>query len=230
MKRILKLALLSMAILTISAPFAGATAALYLTDGTVNNWIWINDNDQWDTNPLTGVITYSGTLNSITTPWIVNVTTGITKPILGNAAVPSMDLNSVNVTSSSGGNLFIWFSDVDFGPLPAGYGFQSMIGGTTVGNVTYATFLDAGNALWGTGTPLGTAAFGPGAFSGTFASGPVSPPSPYSLTQYVAITHTGAGATSFNGTLEAVPEPASLLLLGTGLSALGIWRLRRKNS
>ncbi len=212
-----RLLLVIIAMLTMGLPFANATAQLSLVSGV--NSVTIVDVGN------VGTITFSGPLGN----FVVNVTTGITKPILGSATAPQMDLNSVNVTSQLlGGTIQIMFTDTDFiGPV-AGF-FQAMIGGTTQGTVVFNTYLDPGNVPFGTAIALTpTATFTPGAFSGTFNSSSILPVlTTYSLTEVVTITQGAQSATSFDAHLSTVPEPSALLLLGTGLSALGIWRLRK---
>jgi hypothetical protein len=65
--------------------------------------------------------------------WVVNVTTGVTKPTLGSAENPEANMNSVNV-SAGAGTLTIMFSDNDF----TGTGqVTHTLGGTTAGSVDY---------------------------------------------------------------------------------------------
>jgi hypothetical protein len=136
-----------------------------------------------------------------------------------------MDLNTVDSSSTAGGTLIIKWSDDGFGPT-VGNAFAS-IGGTSGGTVKYDTYADAGNAIFGTTTPLTTQSFGAGSFSGD-AGGPdlAAQGSPYSLTQVITITHTGKATTSLNAVLTVPDGGMTLMLLGSGLTALSL--LRRK--
>ncbi len=206
-----------------------STSALWLEDN-LGNTVTILDDGPGDSSPGLGVIVFNGSLGG-TSPWTVNVTTGLSRPVLGAVDNPHMDLNSVNVTTlTGGGTLYIRFSDVGFGPNSSSGNPLTEIGGTTNGTLLYETFADATNTLFGTGSALSTlGAFGSGAFSGTSGAAGFPAVSPYSLTQQVTITHTGAGqATSFNASLSVPEGGATLTLLGGVLLGIGV--LRRKLS
>lgn len=206
---------------------AGATASLYLSDGV--NSVTVVDNGPGDSNPAPGVVTFNGSLGL---NWTLNVTTGLSKPVLGSAAHPRMDLNSVNATSKGAGQLTIMLSDNDFGPS-AGK-LTSKIGGTTQGHVTMNTYADAGNGIFALTSPLTTqGAFGNGsttvAFSGS-ASMSFAGALPFSLTEVATITHTKRSITSFNEDLRVPDAGMTLALLGSSLIGLAAFARTRKTA
>ena len=211
------LPMMVMALVAFPLHSSHAAAMLELTDGTTT--VSVTDGGAGDINPLAGVITYSGSIGN----WLLNVATGITKPVFPGDK-PQLDLNSVNLSSSgaSASNLTIAFSDTDF--VPAGWqGFNSQVGGTTSGTVN---FLSAFND--GADHTLASLGFGGGAFSGSDYSAS-TPTGPFSLREVVNILHAaGIQSTSFNAEVFAAPEAGALLLFGTGLIGLVGYRRSRR--
>ena len=173
---------------------------------------------------LDGLILFTGPVGSFST----NTVTGLSKPTIGSAAAPQIDLNSINVSSGSNRVLHLWLTDTGFTGIGQAV---ARIGGTTNGTVTYETFWDPGNGEFATTNPIGSlVSFGPGpvAFSSTASSNIVTGGA-YSLTQHITITHNGsAKTTSFDAEI-LVPEPASIALFGLGLMGVHA-AVRRKRA
>jgi hypothetical protein len=194
----------------VAFPFgAQASGLLYLDDGG-GNTATIADQGVGDLNPVVGAITFIGALGPV---WNLNVTTG-----LSLNPIPIVDLNSID-TSIDAGTLTLIYTD---GPFQVGTSAIMEIGGTAAGKIGDLAAFDSVVIH----TFIG---LGPGAFSDTF-SGPIAPINPTTLTEFVQITHTGAGVTSFNASLNTVPLPPTAMLLGSGLLGLVGLRWRRKKS
>jgi len=195
---------------------ASASAILELSHGSITQTIYDSSDSDAD-----GVVFFTGSIGSFN----INYTTGLTKPVIGSASFPYLDLNSLNV-SNGNGTLTIKLTDTGFYLPDTLSGFEGLIGGTTDGTVTADIYLDITNTTFGTGTLLGS--FGPfssGAFSDDFIwTG--DPAEPFSLTIVASITQGAGNVTSFDCEISAVPIPATVWILGSGL--IGLVGIRRK--
>lgn len=193
-------------------------------DNGIDPIITIVDNGSGDSSSLDGVVHFNGTLGQ----WSLVVTVGQTKPFLGSASAPHMDLGYV-VTSTGAGTITIRWSDTDF---TSSGGFAAEIGGTTAGNVAFDTYADSANLLFGTGIHLTSQTFSTSPFDGIASAGSVGT-IPFSLTEQLVVTH-GDGNISDSGNaalITTVPDGGATvtLMLGafTGLGLMGTVLKRR---
>lgn len=200
---------------------AGTTT---ITDGGFN-----------DSNTNTGAITFVGSVGA----YDIQVNTGLSKPVLGSAASPQLDLNYIvnRLTAGAAETLTIKISDTGFTTSPAP--LNLFVGGTNGPGTTSAFIAGTGlnNVVFNTADASTTVPT-----SGTFASGgafsgagvftvPANGGNPYSLTVGVTLKNDGsAGASSADAHLTPVPAPAGLVIALTGMPVLGLgaWIRRRR--
>ena len=196
-----------------------ALPTLRLHDVGTDQTVTVADGSPLDSTAAAGAVTYNYSLGT----FLINVTTGITYPILGSPTKPHLDLNSVNVSSPGAGSLEIMFSETGYSSSASLVQFLSHIGGTVAylkgSSVAFNLYASNSNMLFDTSTPVFTSGkFGPGAFSSESLDA-FSPTGPYSLTLKATITHSGLGVSSFDYNVE-VPEPAPLALISLGFILL----------
>ncbi|MGH8550006.1 MAG: hypothetical protein ACRERU_15665 [Methylococcales bacterium] len=178
------------------------------------------DNAGIDNLSQTGALGISTSIGN----FFINVLTGLSYPTIGSQQFPNLDLNSVNVTSiSGGGSITLELTDTGFtnsGIL----NLLTTIGGTTQGSISWKTYADTSNTAFGQATLIAMGSSnGPGVNgSNNFV---FNPGGSFSLTHVITVAHSALKVTSFDIITE-VPEPAPLALLSLGLFIIGSYRLK----
>ena len=216
--------------LSVASPIrTHAAATLTLYDG-VNPLITVVDNGPGDLIGVTGAILVHTNVGV----WNLAVSTAITKPILGSATDPIMDLD-VQANSSAGGQLTLVFSDNGYGPA-AGILNAIVTGQIASGagaTVTYDVYGDPSNVVGATTVHIASAANLtplPLPPAGSTGAGPLGLPTPFSLTQVETFIASGPTTLTSDASFSVIPEPSSMALTGLGLAACLLRVLRRNRS
>ena len=191
----------------------------------------VTDNGVADTSGVLGAISFSTAAFGYT--FLVN--TSQSKPVVGNAAAPQLDLTFTATSSGAGGNVFLYASDTGF-TLSSGSSLLT-VGGTnsgSSGSVTGRAWGGSNNtALSFSGANLIGSAIGPltgATFAGSSSAAFTSTASPYSLTIGTAVFRTSAGTTTgdLNLQISPVPEPSTWALMLMGPAMVGFVARRRR--
>ncbi len=226
-KTFLKGAVIALAGISLAA---GNAMALSISFDDGNNGIVdlaISDGGSNDASALAGVVQYNGDIGN----WELNTTVGTSHPASGTDTYPSLDLFSLSLeyTSSDIKEIAVTVEDsyANFADLDSTIkGFVASIGGTTAGDVNLSAVINGYslNIDWDDMTHNGTAFSG--ASTVALSDIPVGPdPFTMSLT---AVVKQGTGITTLDANIAPVPEPATMLLFGTGLLGLaGVVRKKK---
>lgn len=210
----LRFALAIGAIAFVAVPLASANAELILSDGLGHTATVVAAS--------CGGTCTAATFNGALGAWNINVTTGTADP----GAAPIMDLNSIDHhNAGAASTLTIEWSNTTFVPVgTVPQGFAMNIGGTVgaFGTVTASLYGGLSDTLFDTSNQIGTTLSftnPPIGFSGTEDAYLSSlSPNPFSLTEVATITFGAhAGQASFDYSVDQIPEPAGILLLGTAM-------------
>jgi hypothetical protein len=214
-----------------------AVPTLRITDNLGNSQT-ITDNVAGDLSATLGRVTWLGTVGA----WDISVSTGSTKPFLGTAQTPIMNINSTatRIGNTDAGSLTFELFEDGFLANP----FQAKLtgavsSGNNSGTATLSSLLDqtnpfdpfTGSQYASTGGALAYNTTSDAVLSVTGNS--ISPLTPFSLTLKTVVTMVAGGANgtvNVNAALSAVPEPGFYGALAIGLSGLFAAVARRRTA
>lgn len=167
----------------------------------------------------TGPITLTGgsgvfAVSSFDSSWSVVIVAGESKPLIGSAGAPNMELDIEATSLGSANALTITLSDNNFGPTLGNNNATAHIDGHafpgTGTPVTFNTYYDTNNTLGALTTLLTTS--GPISPTNPYTStvtGSLSLTGPYSLSEVVTIPGTEATGYSLDANLQASNQPCT---------------------
>lgn len=180
-----------------------------------------------------GAVGFSGSVGNFT----MSVTVGMSAPLLGEEG--RMDLFNVSFSGGTG-TLVVELWDTGFETQGYPTNFRALLGGTTDGMVSIATYADNSDTPFGTeyylagGTYDGESVGDGIAFSSDQIRNlsEVQLTGSYSMGIRASITHTGMEVSSFDIDLQstAVPEPSAAFLLAMAILGLSCCRFRRRRN
>jgi hypothetical protein len=225
-----KLFFVALAGFALAGTASASTAELELQSAGVTSII-IVDQGPGDASTVLGQVNYS---NSNFNGWNIEVTAGVSNsPTINPNGLDLTALVQPSSTLAPTASLDIFFSDINFN-VPIS-GFNTFYSATMTGNTATTTneiaWVDNTNTIFGQGSVIGNVGpFNPSGGSGIATGGSAGGPL-YSLTlEQVFNTNAGNGVTLFSvdGNITPTPEPASMMLFGTGLLGLAVAFSQRK--
>jgi hypothetical protein len=204
-------------------------AAFMMKVSSGSDSIIVSDNGAGDfSGGTTGVITFYGAVGNFT----FNIAVGSSKPFIGSATNPMLNITSFNATSMAGGALTIELSDTGFGPVGPSAMFGTYLNSTLApGSIAAQTYFANGDANFTHANAVGSV--GPlSGFSSGSDSRVASPGSQFSMNMVATVVHTAGQLTTFDATATAVsvPEPSATLCLGIalfGIAGYAGWQRRK---